>query len=192
MSNPTIDLLLRRRSVKPDKLGDPAPSSQEIETILTIASRVPDHKKLVPWRFVVIRDKARELLGLKLADICRKEEKIEPSEVRVQLEKERFLRAPLVIAVVAHIREKGGAPEWEQILSTGAACMNLTTAANALGYRTCWITEWMAYSKSFSEVFGLAQNEKIAGFIYIGTATEQPADRERPKITDIVSYWEDK
>lgn len=191
MSNSTIELLLGRRSVKPDKLGDPAPSSEELETILKIASRIPDHKKLTPWRFVVIRGKARELLGSKIEDICRKEDKIAPSDVRLEFERGRFQRAPLVIAVVSCIREGGGAPEWEQILSAGAACMNITIASNALGYRTCWITEWMAYSESFSKIFGLAPNEKIAGFIYIGTAKEKPSDRERPKISDIVSYWED-
>ena len=190
MSHPILDLLLKRRSVKPDLLQEPAPSPEELQTILRIASRVPDHKKLVPWRFVIIQGKAREHLGYKLAEIFSSEEKTAPSEVRIDFEKKRFLRAPLVIAVISRIAEKGGAPEWEQILSAGAACMNLSIAANALGYRTCWITEWMAYSASFAQAFHLASNEKIAGFIYIGTPKEQPPDRERPNLSEIVSYWE--
>lgn len=192
MSNPTIDLLMRRRSVKPDLLAEPAPSPEELQTILTIASRVPDHKKLVPWRFVVIQGKARENLGRKLGELCKSEDKIEPSHMRIELEVGRFQRAPLVIAVVSSFKEKGGAPEWEQILSAGAACMNLTIAVNAFGYRSCWITEWMAYSKSFAKVFHLAPNEKIAGFIYIGTSKEQPTERERPRLSEIVSYWKDE
>ena len=164
----------------------------ELETLLTIAARVPDHKKMVPWRFVIIQGDARTHLGERLAEICTKEEKLEPSSTRLQLERGRFLRAPLVIAVVARILEKGAAPEWEQVLSVGAACMNLCLAANAFGYRTCWITEWMAYSSGFAKVLKLASHEKIAGFIYIGTPKELPSERERPPLSQIVSYWSEE
>lgn len=185
----TIDLLTTRRSVKPDMLTTPAPTAGELETILTIAARVPDHKKLAPWRFVIIEGQARIELGELSAEACRCEEAEPPSHVRLDTERRRFTRAPLVIAVVSRVKETRGAPEWEQILSAGAACMNLCIAANALGYGSTWITEWMTYSKTFTERFGLASNERIAGFVHIGTAKEKPADRERPQLVDIVSRW---
>lgn len=185
----TIDLLKTRRSVKPDLLVEPRPSADELETILTIASRVPDHKKLAPWRFVVIEGEGRARLGELAAEACLKEEAEPPSHVRLDTERKRFLRAPLVIAVVSRVKPTRGAPEWEQILSAGAACMNLCIAANALGYGSNWVTEWVSYSKTFGEGFGLAENERIAGFVHIGTARERPADRERPVLSDIVTRW---
>jgi nitroreductase len=176
--------------VKPDLLGEPQPTPEELETILSIAARVPDHKKLVPWRFVVIEGAAREQLGELAAEACLREDAEPPSHVRLDTERKRFLRAPLVVAVVSRVKEMRGAPEWEQVLSAGAACMNLCIAANALGYGTTWITEWVSYSKAFAEGFGLAANERIAGLIYIGTANEKPADRERPALADVVTRWQ--
>jgi len=187
--NATIALLKARRSVKPDLLGVPAPSAEDLETILTIAARVPDHKKLAPWRFVIIDGAARERLGDLAAEACRLEDAEPPSHVRLETERKRFLRAPLVIAVVSRVKETRGAPEWEQILSAGAACMNLVIAANALGYGTTWITEWISYSKTFGDGFGLAANERIAGFVHIGTATQKPDERERPALADVVTRW---
>lgn len=189
MTNPMIELLKTRRSVKPDLLVAPAPSGAELEAILAIAARVPDHKKLAPWRFVVIEGAARERLGEIAAEACQREEREPPSHVRLETERKRFLRAPLVVAVVSRVKEARGAPEWEQILSAGAACMNLVVAANALGYATTWITEWIAYSKTFTSGFGLAENERIAGFIHIGTASAKPDERERPVLSEIVSRW---
>jgi nitroreductase len=189
MTNPTIELLKTRRSVKADLLAAPAPTAEELDTILTLAARVPDHKKLAPWRFVVIEGAAREQLGEIAAEACRREEAEPPSPVRLDTERKRFLRAPLVVAVVSRVEETRGAPEWEQILSAGASAMTLCIAANALGYGTVWITEWISYSRHFTSQFGLAPNERIAGFVHIGTATERPADRERPDLATIVSRW---
>ncbi len=189
MPNPMIELLKMRRSVKPDLLVAPAPSAAELDTILTIAARVPDHKKLAPWRFVVIEGAAREQLGELAADACRREEAEPPSHVRLDTERKRFTRAPLVIAVVSRVKETRGAPEWEQILSAGAACMNLCIAANALGYGSNWVTEWVSYSKTFCEGFRLAANERIAGFVHIGTASVKPDERERPALADVVTRW---
>jgi nitroreductase len=184
-----IALLKTRRSVKPDLLVDPAPSAEDLETILTIASRVPDHKKLAPWRFVVIVGEAREKLGEIAAEACCREEAEPPSHVRLDTERRRFLRAPLVIAVISRVVETRGAPEWEQVLSAGAATMNLCIAANALGYGSCWITEWIAYSRYFGEAFGLAANERIVGFVHIGTPKEKPSERERPDLDRVVTHW---
>jgi nitroreductase len=189
MDNPVLALLSCRRSVKPDLLGDPGPGPEEIEKILAIASRVPDHKKLAPWRFIVLAGDARVQLGEVVAQACAAAEKEPPSEVRLSMERKRFLRAPVVIAVVSRTKPHPAAPEWEQVLSAGAACLNLCLAANALGYGTSWLTEWIAYDKRVGAALGLADGERIAGFIYIGTATGRPEERERPALSDIVTHW---
>jgi nitroreductase len=188
MTNQAIDLLLARRSVSANALGDPGPSQAEIELILRAASRVPDHKKLVPWRFILFEGEARAEFGKRLAETCQSEEK-DPGAFRLENEAKRFLRAPLVIAVISRVVKNPGAPEWEQILSAGAACQNLILAANALGYGTQWITEWCAYSKGVRRALGLAENERVAGFVYIGTPKEKPEERERPNLREIVVSW---
>ena len=121
MENPVIALLCSRRSVKPDRLREPGPKPQELETMLRIAARVPDHKKLAPWRFIVLEGDARARLGKIIADACLAEEPERPSEVRLALERGRLQRAPLVVAVVSRVTPNRSAPEWEQILSSGAA-----------------------------------------------------------------------
>jgi nitroreductase len=188
--NPVLALLASRRSVKPEMLVAPGPSADELDAMLTIASRVPDHKKLAPWRFIVLEGDARARLGEVVAEACVAAEKEPPSAVRLDLERRRFLRAPLVIAVVSRTKPHPGAPEWEQILSAGAACFNLCLAANALGYGTSWISEWMAYDKQVCAALGLSERERIAGFVYVGTAAAQPEERDRPALADIVTRWQ--
>jgi nitroreductase len=189
MSNETIALLSQRRSVKPDKLLAPGPTPAQLEIILTIGARVPDHKKLAPWRFIVFEGDARQRIGDSFAEACKAEDKEPPSPVRLETERNRFMRAPMVIAVISRVVEKPGAPEWEQVLSAGASAFNVCLAANALGFGTCWITEWIAYSPRVAKDLGLAANERAAGFVHIGTASEKPADRERPNVRDIVTRW---
>ncbi|MDO9383460.1 MAG: nitroreductase [Hyphomicrobiaceae bacterium] len=189
MHQATLDLLARRRSVKADTLVEPGPDASQLERILTIAARVPDHKKLVPWRFVVFAGDARAAFGEKIAAACQAEEKEPPSQFRLDTERKRFSRAPLVVAVISRIVAKPGAPEWEQILSAGAACFNLCVAANASGFGTTWLTEWIAYSPAIRTALGLADTERVAGFVYIGTRSATPEDRERPHLADIVTHW---
>ena len=189
MNNAMLAALQARRSVKPDMLTEPAPSPEQIVDILTIASRVPDHKKLAPWRFIVFEGEARARAGEIFTEALKAEEIEPPSPVRLETERSRFLRAPLVIAVVSRVSLRPGAPEWEQVLSAGASAMNLCHAANAMGYATSWLTEWMAYSPAVKSAFGLAENERIAGFVHIGTAKESPSERERPALSDIVTRW---
>lgn len=184
-----FDFLAARRSIKPDKLSGPGPTAEELQKILTAGSRVPDHKKLAPWRFIVFAGDARAKAGEIFAAACQAEEAEAPSPVRLDLERGRFLRAPLVIAVISSANPKARAPEWEQILSAGALCYNTCLAANALGYGTCWITEWVAYSPAVKKGLGLKGDERIAGFLYVGRKSEKPDERERPKLEDIVSYW---
>lgn len=188
MTNPVIDLLLSRRSVSANSLGEPGPSAAELELILRAASRVPDHKKLVPWRFLLFQGEAREAFGKVLAEVCATEES-DPGAFRLENEAKRFLRAPIVIAVISRVVKNPAAPEWEQVLSAGAACQNLILAATALGYGVQWITEWYGYSKGVRKALSLADNERVAGFIYIGTPEEKPDERERPKLSDIVMDW---
>lgn len=189
MSQITLELLLKRRSVKPIMMTEPGPSPAELEAILTAAARVPDHKKLVPWRFIVFEGEARADFGRVLLKALQAEERAAPSAARLETERTRLMRAPTVVAVISRVTPNPAAPEWEQVLSCGAACFNLCLAANALGYGTSWITEWYSYSRTVQAALGLERNERIAGFIYIGTAKEKQADRDRPQLDQIVSRW---
>jgi nitroreductase len=189
MSQETVELLLKRRSAKAALLGEPGPTPAQLDTILTAAARVPDHKKLEPWRFIVFEGEARATFGRVLLKACLAEEKDTPSAQRLETERTRLLRAPTVVAVVSRVTPNPAAPEWEQVLSCGAACFNLCIAANALGFGTCWITEWYSYSAGVRQALGLAANERLAGFVYIGTAKEQQPDRDRPQLASIVTRW---
>lgn len=188
--NEMITLLTTRRSAKAALLTGPGPSPGELDTILTVASRVPDHKKLAPWRFIVFENEARARFGDVLAATLAAEDAQAPSPARLETERQRFLRAPMVIAAISRVVENPGAPEWEQILSAGAATYNLCLAANALGYGTCWLTEWYAYSPGIKRALGLAANERVAGFVYVGTQGEKQPDRERPAVGSIASRWQ--
>ena len=189
MSADNLAFLQRRRSAKPALLAEPGPSVADLERILTVAARVPDHKKLTPWRFVVFEGPARAAFGDVLAEAVAAESAEPPSAVRIEGERQRLTRAPVVIAVVSRVVETPGAPEWEQVLSCGAACMSLCLAANALGFGTAWITEWYSYSPRVRAALELGNHERIAGFVYIGTEAEKQADRDRPALTSIVSRW---
>lgn len=187
MTNPTLDLLLSRRSVK--LLTAPGPTPTELEQILTAAARVPDHKALHPWRFVVIEGDARAAFGHMLAEVLPTEEKKAPSEVRLDTERQRLMASPVTVAVISRTRETSGAPEWEQVLSCGAACQNLVIAANALGFGANWVTRWYAYSPGVKARMGLGANERIAGFIHLGTPVERQPDRARPPLADVITRY---
>jgi len=179
-----LELLTTRRSCKPAELAGPAPSAAEIETLLTVASRVPDHGKLVPWRFIVFEGEARRSAGAAIAAaFCVKYPDARPEHI--DAERHRLLRAPLVIAVVSRAAPHAKIPEWEQVLSAGAAAMNLVLAAHALGYGANWITEWYAYDRSVLDAFGLEPHERIAGFIHIGRPPHPLEDRPRPALDEI-------
>lgn len=184
----TLRMLEERRSTKPQLPGSPGPSAAELDRMLAIAARVPDHKKLAPWRFIVIEGEARARLGEAAAAACAAEDKEPPSPVRLDAERRRFMRAPVVVAVVSALKSTA-VPEWEQVLSAGASCFNMLLAANALGYDACWLTEWTAYSPGIHKALGLSGTERIAGFLYIGTAAENGPDRERPRLADVVTRW---
>ena len=187
--NSTIELLQTRRSVPPRLLVSPAPQDAEIATLLTIASRVPDHARVVPWRFIVIGPDGGAKLGEHIVAAFKTDHPDAAPEA-VELERNRLQRAPLVIAVVSSTREHPKAPEWEQVLSAGAAGMNLLNAVAAMGYACNWHTEWYAYDRRILGELGLAESERIAGFVHIGTAVESPADRPRPPLDEIVKRYD--
>jgi nitroreductase len=159
--------------------------------MLTAASRVPDHGRAVPWRFVVIRRPGAERLG-KLIAATYLADHPEATEAMLEIENRRLLRAPLVIAVVSSPHEHPKAPEWEQLMSAGAAAMNLVIAVNAMGFASNWHTEWYAYDRRFTSELGLKPDERITGFIHIGTALEQPTERARPELSEVVSVYGDR
>jgi nitroreductase len=183
-----LKLLTTRRSFKAVELAGPGPSAAEVDTLLTVASRVPDHGKLTPWRFIVFEGEARRAAGAAIAAaFAAKYPQAEPE--RVAAERARLLRAPLVIAVVSRAGPHVKIPEWEQVLSAGAAAMSLVIAAHALGYGANWITEWYAYDRGVLDALGLAPHERIAGFVHIGRPPGPPEDRPRPPLDAIATRF---
>jgi nitroreductase len=186
--NDTIALLRARRSAPPAAMFGPGPTAEETQTLLAVAARVPDHGKLAPWRFILFEGKGRERAGEIFADVYAKAHPGE-DEGRVAAEKNRFSLAPLVIGVISRAAPHQKIPEWEQVLSAGAVCMNLLVAANALGYAAVWLTEWYAYDRAVLARLGIAEHERVAGFIHIGRADGPREDRIRPLIADIVTQF---
>jgi nitroreductase len=184
--NETLDLLRRRRSVAPHLLGEPGPTPNELETLLTIAARVPDHGRLTPWRFIVIEGEARHRIGQAIESAFRADNP-EASDDKLGFERNRLARAPLVVAVVSRAAPHVKIPDWEQVLSGGAAAMTLVIAANAMGFGTSWITEWYAFDRRVLDALGLEPGERITGFVHIGTPKEVPVERPRPALADVVS-----
>jgi nitroreductase len=181
-----LELLKNRRSTRVLDLAEPGPSEAQIEQILTIAARVPDHGKLVPWRFVVLAGAGRKRMADTLALRLRA---AVPAVAEDQIEKERarFQNSPVIVALVSRAAPHPKIPEWEQVLSAGAVGMNLLHAANALGFGAVWLTGPFAYDRGAMEALGLAPHEKIVGFVHIGTPLQGQEDRARPALTDIVT-----
>ena len=182
-----IDLLLTRRSVLANLMRGPGPDDEDLREILEAGMRVPDHGRLTPWRFLVIRGEARYALGAMIAKAFRRDNP-EAEDARVELERKRLARAPVVVAVVSKVQKEHKIPEWEQVLSAGAACQNLLVAALSLGYAAQWLTEWYAYEPLVDEALGLAGDDRVAGFVYLGHA-DAPGERVRPEFDDVVSEW---
>lgn len=188
MTSPIIDYLSTRLSAPIPELKEPAPSDAEIETMIRIATRVPDHGRLEPWRFILYRGEARVEVGKKLAELAEKREGPLP-EGRKQQELARFSRAPLVIGVVSSPKENPKIPQWEMFLSGGAAAMNLVHAANALGYSTNWISNWYSDVEEGRAILGLAPHERVIGFIHIGTYSGKAPERPRADTAKVVSDY---
>ena len=183
----TLDLLLSRRSGSAKEMKGPGPDAAQLRTILAAGARVSDHGKLTPWRFIVFEGEGRARMGEILAECVQIERDNSPQ--RVAQEKLRFLRAPVVVAVVSRARDAIAIPMWEQQLSAGAACQNIVLAAHALGFVANWLTEWCAYSPLVLSRIGLAPGERIAGFIYIGQPANTLEERVRPDLDAIVTRF---
>lgn len=180
----TLELLARRRSTTAKTMTGPGPSADQLEMLIRIAARTPDHGKLFPWRFVVFEGEARARFGEILEARLRELEPDGPAE-RYALERRRFERAPVVVAVISDVTENHKIPEWEQVLSAGAVCQQMLIAASAMGFAAQWLTEWYAYDKVTKKALGLDPGERVAGFIYIASAAEDPTERPRkaPRVT---------
>ncbi|MHC1943791.1 nitroreductase [Bradyrhizobium sp. UFLA06-06] len=183
-----IELLKTRRSMKPREMTGPGPSAAELETILTIGARVPDHGKLAPWRFIVFEGDARARAGDVIAKVFARKNPGAPAS-DIEVEKKRLTDAPLVIGVVSFTKPHPKVPPWEQELSAGASAMNIVTAATALGYGACWLTGWFVFDRDVLDGLGLKPDEKLVGFIHIGTPTKPSEDRPRPALSDIVTRF---
>lgn len=183
-----IELLKTRRSVKPREMTGPGPSPAELETILTIGARVPDHGKLAPWRFIVFEGEARMRAGEVIARVFARKNPGAPA-TDIEVEKRRLTDAPLVIGIVSFTKPHPKVPAFEQELSAGASAMNIVTAASALGYGACWLTGWFAFDRDVLDGLGLKADEKLAGFVHIGKPTKPSEDRPRPALSEIVTRF---
>ena len=183
------DFLKNRRSNLAKLMGGPGPSDEQLSEFLVIAARVPDHRKLTPWRFVVFKDEARADFGKHIGKAFKKANPDMPQD-RVEFEEQRFMRAPLVAGVISTPVEcKRKTPRWEQQLSSAIVCYNLMLAAQAAGFGAQWLTEWYAYDKDIHAVLGMGDDDQVAGFVYIGTPAAPSTERVRPNLTEKVSYW---
>lgn len=182
------DYLLSRRSVGPAFLKEPGPNQEDLQTLLTIATRVPDHGKLTPWRLVVIEGENRRRAGEELAAIAaRKNPALD--QQGLDIERGRFLPMPLTIGVISAPKPSDKAPEIEQVLSAGNVAFNLVHAAHAMGFAASWVTRWFTFDDEAAAMLGAGPGERFVGFVHIGTPTIVPEDRPRPELDAIVTRW---
>jgi nitroreductase len=156
--------------------------------LATVASRVPDHGKLTPWRFIVFEGDARLKAGETIAEVFH-DKRPDATPDQVEHERRRLARAPLVIAVVSRAAPHVKIPEWEQIMSAGAAATSLVFAAHALGFAASWLTEWYSYDRRVLDALGVKSEERVAGFVHIGRSAKPTEDRPRPPLDQIVTRF---
>ena len=189
-ANPVVlDFLQARRSTVVKNMTGPGPSADQIYRLIDLSARVPDHRKLAPFRFLTFTGKSREDFGKHIGAAFAAKNPDMPLD-RTIFESGRFLRAPVVIAVISSpIDCMRGTPKWEQILSAGAVCFQMLLAARAMGFAGQWLTEWYAYDEDVQAALGLSGEENIAGFMFLGTATEDPLERARPDTQALTQAW---
>lgn len=183
-----LDLLLTRRSGKARDMVAPGPDADQLAAILRVASRVPDHGKLAPWRFVVVPDTARAAFAERIETAYR-DEKPEAGRLEVQAMRDFATQAPVLVVVMSRPNPASHIPAWEQQLSVGAACQNLLIAAHAQGFVANWLTGWAAYSQGVRDAIG-EPGELVAGFMFIGTPAKALEERPRPALDDVVRVWD--
>ena len=183
------DYLKTRRSVGIGFLKDPGPTPQELDEILQIGTRVPDHGKFVPWRLIVIDGEARAAAGERLAAI-QKARRPDIDEASLDIERKQFLPAPLTIGVILSPKPNPKSPEIEQLLSAGNVCFNLSHAAFALGFAASWTNRWYGFDTEAQQMLGARGGERFVGFVHIGTPTAVIEDRDRPDLSQVVTRWQ--
>jgi nitroreductase len=183
-----LEFLKTRKSGSAKTMSGPGPSQAQIDQVLEIAVRVPDHGKLTPWRFVLFEGEARRAAGEKFAT---RWHELHPDHGEESLAFQRGLlaRAPLVIAVISKTAPHAKIPAWEQTLSSAAVCYNIVLAATAMGFAAQWQTDWIAYDDAARAIIGCEAGEVVAGLIYLGTATAPLEDRPRPDTKALVTRW---
>ena len=183
-----LHVLDTRRSVPSKQLGEPGPDHATLLRMLASAVRVPDHGKLVPFRFIRLQGEARHALGDLLAA---RTLHLQPDAADAVVEKDRarFSHAPVIVTVVARLTPGHKVPEQEQLLTAGSVCFALLQAAQALGFGAQWLTGWMAYDYAVAATLGLSADERIAGFIHIGTPKMEAPERERPDPALLLTDW---
>ncbi len=179
-----LAFLARRRSASAMALVAPGPSEEEISDLLRLAVRVPDHGKLSPWRFVLLRGQAKAAFAEKIAPLAADQ----ANPVKATAAMRKLTTPPLAVVVIARPLSDE-VPKWEQVMSAGAVCTQLLLAASAMGYGANWITDWYSFDERALEILGVAEGEQVAGFLYIGTSAEQPQERVRPDVAAITSEW---
>jgi nitroreductase len=183
-----LDLLARRRSLPLRSLVAPGPTAAELEDLLTLAARVPDHGRLVPWRFIVLEGEARGAAGARLdALYARQNPGLAPAKATMW--RDYLMRAPVTVVLVSRPDPAAKVPVFNQVLSAGAAGMALVSAAAALGYGAQWLLKWPGRDPEAAALLGVGEAEQVAGFIHLGSPAEIPADRPRPRLADIVTRW---
>lgn len=178
-----LALMTARRSPPALSLAEPGPDAAQLDILLNAALRVPDHGRMCPWRFIILQGDAKAALADRLDGLAAERE--DAMKARAGIKKLRT--PPLAIAVVSCAVE-GRIPEWEQVLSAGALCQNVLLAATALGFGGNWVTGWYAYDDRARAMLGLGAEERIAGFILIGTALESGPERPRPAVEAVTSW----
>ncbi|MCB4770206.1 nitroreductase [Ancylobacter sp. Lp-2] len=186
---PMIERLAARRSAPLRNLGGPALTEEELDLLFRLALRVPDHGRLVPWRFIVIEGEARAALGARLDQLYARQNPDLPA-AKADMWTLYLMRAPLTVVVVSRPDPAAKVPEWNQQLSAGAAGMALTVAASALGLASQWLLKWPGRDREAAALAGVEAGETVAGFIHIGRPTVDSPDRPRPDATSVVSRWQ--
>ncbi|MGH8053176.1 MAG: nitroreductase family protein [Stenotrophomonas sp.] len=184
-----LQALDQRLSVPSKQLGEPAPDTATLLRMLQSAVRVPDHGKLVPYRFLQLRGDARHALGEFLAQRSRQRDP-QAAEAVVEKDRLRFSHAPLIVTVIARLQPDHKVPAQEQLLTAGSVCFALLQAAQGFGFGAQWLTAWMAYDAEVARHLGLTDNEHIVGFIHIGTPKLQMPDRDRPDPATLLQDWQ--
>jgi len=179
-----LDFLARRRSASAMTLAAPGPDETQLADLLRLAARVPDHGKLSPWRFVILRGPAKDVFAEGITALA--DSQANPVKANAALRK--LTRPPVCVAVISRYIP-GEIPEWEQRQSASAVCQQMLLAAAAMGWGANWITDWYAYDPRAKAILGVSEGELVAGFLYLGTASEPPQERARPDVAAITTEW---